>query len=124
MRLCIESGLNESTVVQILGYPSYTTLRYWYKEYLTTGNLHRSSAAKPRYTEDQKIQAVEHYASHKTTLVQTCRDLGYPTRYVLRRWILEIRPELLKRNKHLYKGTASGKIHSRGKTSSCRVYAD
>jgi putative transposase len=97
VKLYIESGFNESTVVQILGYPSYTTLRYWYKEYLTTGGLHRSSAAKPRYTEDQKKQAVEYYAPHKTTLVQTCRALGYPTRYVLRHWILEIRPERFKK---------------------------
>ena len=34
-------------------------------------NLHRSSASKPRYTREQKIQAVEYYVSYKITFVQT-----------------------------------------------------
>lgn len=97
VKLYIESGFSENVVVQTLGYPSHTTLRYWYREYISTGDLHETSAPKPHYTEEEKVQAVEYYATHKTTFVQACRTLGYPTRYVLRKWILEIRPELLKK---------------------------
>ena len=37
---------------------------------------------------------MEYYTTHSTTLTQACRTLGYPTRYVLRRWLLETRPKL------------------------------
>ena len=98
VELYIQSGYSEGIVIRTLGYPSYTALRNWYKEYLSTGSLHATSSSKPRYTEAQKVAAVEYYASNRTTLTQACRTLGYPTRYVLKRWILEIRPEL--REKH------------------------
>ena len=52
---------------------------------------------KPRYTHEQKLAAAEHFASNRTTLTQACRAMGYPTRYVLRQWISEIRPELLEK---------------------------
>ena len=95
VELYIQSGCSEGTVIRTLGYPSHTALRNWYKEYLAAGQLRAGSAPKPRYTQEQKAAAVEYYAAHSATLTQACRALGYPTRYVLRRWILETRPELL-----------------------------
>lgn len=97
VELYIQSGFSEGAVIRTLGYPSHTALRYWYKEYLLNGELHEASAPKPRYTEAQKAAAVAYYAGNQTSLVQACRALGYPTRYVLRRWILESRPELLEK---------------------------
>lgn len=49
------------------------------------------SEPKPRYTQEQKVAAVKYYGTNRTTLTQTCRASVYPTRYVLRRGILEIR---------------------------------
>lgn len=116
VELYIQSGCSEGTVIRTLGYPSHTALRNWYKEYLTMGSLRTGSAPKPRYTQAQKAAAVKYYADNHTTLTQTCRALGYPTRYVLRRWILEIRPELLKKqstscakDKHLVRYTQAEK---------------
>ena len=97
VELYIQSGFSEGAVIRTLGYPSHTALRYWYKEYLLTGELHEASAPKPHHTEAQKAAAVAYYAANQTSLVQACRALGYPTRYVLRRWILESRPELLEK---------------------------
>lgn len=99
VELYIQSGYSEGIVIRTLGYPSYTALKNWYKEYLSTGSLHATSSSKPRYTEAQKVAAVEYYASNRITLTQACRTLGYPTRYVLKRWILEIRPELLEKHR-------------------------
>lgn len=99
VELYIQSGCSEGTVIRTLGYSSNTALRNWYKEYLSTGCLRTESEPKSRYTQEQKVAAVEYYAINRTTLTQTCRALGYPTRYVLRRWILEIRPELLKKQR-------------------------
>lgn len=99
VELYIQSGCSEGTVIRTLGYPSHTALRNWYKEYLAVGQLRAGSAPKPRYTQEQKAAAVEYYAAHSATLTQACRALGYPTRYVLRRWILETRPELLEKER-------------------------
>lgn len=95
VQLYIKSGCNEGTVIRELGYPSPVALRNWYKEYLRTGELHATSPPKPHYTEEEKIAAVSYFETHKTTLAQTCRAMGYPSRYVLRKWIREINPILL-----------------------------
>lgn len=96
-QLYIESDCSESIVIRTLGYPSYNTLRNWYREYTRTGELHAASAPKPRYTEQQIADAIAYFAANKTSLTQACRVLGYPTRNVLRQWIMEIKPELLKK---------------------------
>jgi transposase InsO family protein/transposase-like protein len=97
VQLYIESGCSEGAVIRELGYPSHMALRNWYKEYFRNGWLHATSAPKPRYTEQEKATAVAYFETHKTTLTQTCRAMGYPSRYVLRKWILEINPSLLNR---------------------------
>lgn len=97
VQLYIESGCSEGAVIRELGYPSHMALRNWYKEYLRDGQLHAASAPKPHYTEQEKVAAVAYFETHKTTLTQTCRAMGYPCRYVLRKWILEINPALLNR---------------------------
>lgn len=89
VELYIQSGYSEGIVIRTLGYPSYTALRNWYKEYLSTGSLPATRSSKPRYTEAQKVAAVN------TTHPIGQRDPGLPhigisTRYVLKRWILEI----------------------------------
>lgn len=99
IKLYIEADCNESTVIRTLGYPSPNTLRSWYTEYLSNGKLHATSAPKPRYTDQQKAAAVGYFATHHTTLTQTCRAMGYPCRNKLRQWILETRPELLEKAK-------------------------
>ena len=97
VQLYIESGCSESIVICTLGYPSYNTLKSWYREYTRTGELHATSAPKPRYTEQQIADAVAYFTANKTSLTQACRALGYPTRNVLRKWIIETEQELLKK---------------------------
>lgn len=58
VELYIHSGYSGGIVICTLGYPSYTALRNWYKEFLSTGSLHVASSSKLRYTEAQKVAAV------------------------------------------------------------------
>ena len=58
VQLYMESGYSENDVIRTLGYPSPNTLRSWYKEYCSNGELHEASAPKPRYSETQKAEAV------------------------------------------------------------------
>lgn len=107
VRTYIESHFNENCVIETLGYPSPNALRAWYKEYLTTGTLHKKSLLKPRYTQEQKENAVAYYANHPGSITQACRELGYPNRNVLRAWILELRPELLAKRRKSCKRSSS-----------------
>lgn len=45
---------------------------------------------KPKYSQDQKGKAVEHYAEHGRCIDSTIKALGYPGRDSLRAWIDEL----------------------------------
>lgn len=87
VELFIESGQKENIVIQQLGYPSPGCLRNWYKEFMETGTLHEKSKSKSRFTEKEIAYAIEYYHTHNLTYTQTCRELGYPTRNILKKWI-------------------------------------
>ncbi len=62
-----------------LGYPTVHALRGWWKEYERTGKVPASKfETNPRYTDEQKRTAVEHYLEHGKGLARTMRALGYP----------------------------------------------
>lgn len=49
VELYIQSGYSEGIVIRTLGYPSYTALRNWYKEYLSSMQpVHQSLAIQKR----------------------------------------------------------------------------
>ena len=77
-----------------LGYPTRAALRIWWNEYKRTGEVPASKfTTNPRYTEEMKASAVNHYLEHGKCLARTMRALGYPkSREVLGDWIDEIAP--------------------------------
>ena len=77
-----------------LGYPNRHTLNNWWREYRTTGEVPIAKAIRePRFSEEQKRAAVEHYLSHGRKLKRTMKALGYPkTRMTLCEWIDELAP--------------------------------
>lgn len=94
VELYIQSGCSEGTVIRTLGYPSHTALRNWYKEYLAAGQLRAGSAPKPRYTLEQKQEAVE------AMLVQGIPDYKVAARYgVSRAALYNWKQRLLGRDK-------------------------
>ena len=77
-----------------LGYPNRATLRLWWREYESTGEVpvgkgHRKS----KYTDDQAHAAVRYYLEHGRSLSRTMRALGYPrSKQTLCDWLDELAP--------------------------------
>lgn len=94
VKLLIQYDMSYSTVIQELGYPNNSkSLRYWYEEYESKGNLHKTYAGGSKYTDEQKWVAVTYYLEHGRCISRTCRKLGYPSREVLGQWIDELAPD-------------------------------
>ena len=94
VELYIKYGKNASAVINELGYPNRHSLVQWYKVYLKTGQIPKSARKRhPRYTEEQKIQAVNFYLEHGKSIAYTKKILGYPSVHLLSDWISELRPE-------------------------------
>lgn len=93
INLLIQYDLSYSTVIRELGYPSKGSLRNWYYEYKKEGELHRSFVKKTKYSEEEKQIAVGYYIEHGKCVSRTVKKLGYPSRPILNKWILELKPE-------------------------------
>ena len=77
-------GCSAADAIAELGYPSRVTLRNWWKEYQIGGDefLEREHR-RPRYSDEEKQGAVDHYLEHGKSLARTIRAMGYPSREVL-----------------------------------------
>jgi len=77
-----------------LGYPTKNSLKGWYREYEQRRDLPVGDAGRePKYSQAQKVAAVEHYVSHDRCIAATMRALGYPGRRTLIAWVREALPE-------------------------------
>ena len=94
VELYIKLGKRTGTTIRQLGYPTKNALKSWHEEYerrldLSSGYVR----SRPKYSQIQKQQAVEHYAAHGRCIACTVKALGYPCRDLLRAWIDELDPE-------------------------------
>ena len=92
VRLYIKYDRRPAATIRELGYPSRGMLRSWYREFGESGDLHQGLRRRPRYSNEQKQRAVEHYWAHGRCVSRTVAVLGYPHRETLRRWIDELMP--------------------------------
>lgn len=97
VKLYIALGNRSAAAIRILGYPSKKYLRRWYLTYIDTGELPKKYKRKPRYSDEQKQQAVEHYFNHGQCLAHTQKVLGYPCAEILNIWLDEIKPDILRK---------------------------
>ncbi|HGN3393160.1 IS3 family transposase [Pseudomonas aeruginosa] len=93
VQLYIKLGKRSGATIRQLGYPTKNSLKSWHEEY----ELHLDLSAgyvrsKPKYSQNQKEKAVEHYAEHGRCIASTIKALGYPGRDSLRAWIDELDP--------------------------------
>lgn len=93
IELYFKYGKKLAPVVRELGYPSKRNLRRWIRSWEAGGGVKESIRHKPRYTDEQKQVAVEHYLNHGCCLAFTSRALGYPCTDVLARWVNERYPD-------------------------------
>lgn len=84
-----------SKVINELGYPNVRTLRRWVYEYKENGFLHEKHKSTNKlnpnikFSEDMINNAIEHYNTHGKCIAHTIKELGYPSRNVLKKWLLE-----------------------------------
>lgn len=97
-RLAIETfirfGHSYADTIAELGHPDRRTLNSWWREYRETGEVPVGKMIRePRFSDDQKREAVEHYLGHGKSLSRTMRALGHPKGGdTLRGWIDELAP--------------------------------
>lgn len=89
--LLIKYDYAYTQVMRELGYPNIrTTLTKWNKELKETGKLNVRYQRRSRYSDNEKIDAVNHYLEHGRNISGTIRQIGYPNRVLLGKWIDEI----------------------------------
>ena len=88
--LYIKLGMRVKATIRELGYPTKNALKGWYREYERCQSLRNASAPRPpKFSEEQKQVALEHYASQGRCISWTMRALGSPGRATLTAWVGE-----------------------------------
>ena len=85
--------MSYSTIIRELGYPSRVSLQSRHNEYLQNGELHKGFIKQPKCTEEEKQRAVNYYFKHGKCISRTVKEIGYPYRPILDKWISELAPE-------------------------------
>lgn len=96
VKLLIQYDRSYSTVIRELGYPSKEALWNWYNEFSQNGDLHQDFIKQSKFTYDEKQKAVDYYLEHGKCISRTVKMLGYPSRPVLYKWILEFVPDQMR----------------------------
>lgn len=91
--LYIKYGKKAMPVIRELGYPNRHSLVQWYKDFVRNGKIVIPIlAGRQKYTEAQKIEAVNFYLEHGKNIKYTRQVLGYPGTHLLSSWISELCP--------------------------------
>lgn len=97
VKLYLKYGRRIKATIRELGYPTKNSLKAWCEEFEETGDVHAEYVrAKPKYSEEQKNAAIEHYVNHGRCITFTRKVLGYPSRQKLSEWVDERYPETKK----------------------------
>jgi transposase InsO family protein/transposase-like protein len=98
VKLYIKLGKRTGATIRKLGYPTKNALKSWNREYEQGRDLPVGYArSKPKYSDEQKKVAAQHYLDHDRCLAGTLKALGYPCRDTLAAWVDELHPETRKR---------------------------
>lgn len=93
----LKLGKRIRATIRQLGYPTKNALKNWYQEFQQRGDLHVAYArSKPKYSVEQKNDAIDHYMNHGRCFSATLKALGYPGRGTLTEWVRERYPETRK----------------------------
>lgn len=97
VKLYLTLGKRCKATIQQLGYPTKNALKAWHDEFERRGDLQAGYArSKPKYSDEQRNVAVEHWANHGRCFAFTLKALGYPCRQKLTAWVRERYPEARK----------------------------
>lgn len=107
---------SQKKTIRCLGYPGgRSTLQLWINEYNNTGQLSRKTykRVKTIYSDEQINFAVNYCVQNGMNITKTCKELGYPCRTVLSKWLDERIPNREKpvlKGSHLRKYSYNDKI--------------
>jgi len=97
VKLYLTLGKRCKATIHQLGYPTKNALKAWHDEFERRGDLQAGYArSKPKYSDEQRNVAVEHWANHGRCFAFTLKALGYPCRQKLTAWVRERYPEARK----------------------------
>jgi len=97
VKLYIKLGKRTGAAIRQLGYPTKNALKSWHRKYEQGHDLPVGYVlSRPKYSDQQKEVAVEHYLNHDRCLAGTLKALGYPCRETLSAWVDELHPETRK----------------------------
>lgn len=83
-------GCSAADTIAELVYPNRNTLRNWWKEYQIGGDeFLEGGHRRPKYSDEEKQGAVDHYLEHGKSPARTVRVMGYLSREVLGNWVDE-----------------------------------
>jgi len=118
VRLYLKLGKRIGATIRQLGYPTKNSLKAWHLEYEQCHHLRAGYVrSRPRYSDEQKKVAVDHYLSHGRCAAATLRALGYLSRETLAAWVEESCPEIRKR----IVGRAAGSVPKSQKVKQAAV---
>jgi len=95
VRLYIELGKRIGLTIRQVGYPTKNALKSWHLEYEQHLDLPAGYVRRPRYSQAQKVRAVEHYLylENRRCVNATIKGVGYSSRALLPVWVKELHPE-------------------------------
>ena len=77
VKLYIKLGKRIGATIRQLGYPTKNALKSWHREFERSRDLPRRYArSKPKYSDEQKKPAVDHYLDHGRYMTVTMKALG------------------------------------------------
>ena len=98
VKLYIKLGKCIAATIRQLGYPTKNALKSWHWEFERCRDLPmRYARSRPKYSDEQKKLAVDHYLDHGRCMTVTIKALGHPGRDTLAAWIDELHPDAAKR---------------------------
>lgn len=79
VKLYIKLDRRCKATIRQLGYATKNSLKAWHNEFQESGDLKNGYVRPtPKYSEEQKNVALNHYANHGRCIVYTAKALGYP----------------------------------------------
>lgn len=107
VQLYIKLGKRVGPTIRQLGYPTKNALKAWHCTYEQRDGLPDGYVREPKYAQDQRALAVDHFVDNGRCLAVTIKALGYPSRSLLAGWIREAHPELRPRVGHAHEALSS-----------------
>lgn len=79
VKLYVKLGKRSAATIRELGFPTKNSLATWYREFHRRGDLQvRYVHRKPKYSDEQKKLAVEHYINHGRCFLPPSRHWAIP----------------------------------------------